>query len=331
LPADAFVPATLEVYPGPQLVRRHFVLSPGLCGHNSLLVGHVGDWTWDAAARFCGASPYAAQTPDGAPTYLSFCYYQIRAVGGAHLRTYTIGDAVEAQTRAFACGRNALHTLHRIRPCATAAEMAAPSLELSELHEPPGSEPALYFETYNRWVARSDGDSNERLIKAAPAGFSTLHLSETPAGWQPRNFFQPAIEAGTFRANALRAGLARDTATFSWRYDVNPARDINGVGLLYFAAYFSIVDDALLHVWSMLGGSTNGFIERQVTRQSIVFLANADSTAQLDARCTLQRIQQDELAFDVVLQRRHDQTTIAICTVWLKANDSELTFPRVSQ
>ena len=49
---------------------------------------------------------------------------------------------------------------------------------------------------------------------------------------------------------------------FRFEYPVNPARDINGVGLLYYTTYFTIVDEALFHFWQDAGGDKHDLLNR---------------------------------------------------------------------
>ena len=61
---------------------RTEVVTPAMCGHNSLFAGRVGDWTWDAVSAACDVDAYRAHDETGVPTYLSFHYVRIR--GDAH-------------------------------------------------------------------------------------------------------------------------------------------------------------------------------------------------------------------------------------------------------
>jgi probable biosynthetic protein (TIGR04098 family) len=64
------------------------------------------------------------------------------------------------------------------------------------------------------------------------------HLDRVCDEHTPRRIWAAARKAAGFRAESEPAPEARLALT----YQVSASRDLNGVGLLYFASYFSIVD-----------------------------------------------------------------------------------------
>ena len=60
-------------------LERVEVVTPAMCGHNSLFIGQLGDWTWDAVGASCRIDPYTAADADGNPAYLSFAYFRVTA------------------------------------------------------------------------------------------------------------------------------------------------------------------------------------------------------------------------------------------------------------
>ena len=99
-------------------------------------------------------------------------------------------------------------------------------------------------------------------------------------------------------------------------YHVDPSRDLNGVGLLYFAAYFSIVDWALLQLWRRLGRSDRSFLERVVLDQQLCYLGNADAGCTIAADVQRWRVDDGEVV-DVVLRDRDEDRVIAVSTLHL--------------
>ncbi len=65
----------------------------------------------------------------------------------------------------------------------------------------------------------------------------------------------------------------------TFEYALDAARDINGVGLVYFASYFSIFDTALLRLWRSLGRSDEQFLRRRIVDQKMGYFGNADPGA----------------------------------------------------
>ena len=122
--AAALWSAVPEVRGTDTLTRRE-VVRPGMCGHNSLFVGQVGDWTWDAVSALCDMDALRATDPSGAATYLSFYYYRVRGSRRFHLRTPSFGDRLRVTSRLFDFGSESILTLHRITRTAPAAPRAS--------------------------------------------------------------------------------------------------------------------------------------------------------------------------------------------------------------
>jgi probable biosynthetic protein (TIGR04098 family) len=248
---------------------------------------------------------------------LSFYYYRIRGSRKFHLRTSTFGDRLHITTRLFDFGSEsvlALHQIWRIPP-------GQPAPHHSGRVEPArfyafGDENCLYVENFNRWVTRSDARSNQDLVRSSPLGFRHAHLPTLPPAYSPRLVCQQArarlsfIDPGTgdYRPPGPPCRV---------RYHVDPSRDLNGVGLLYFATYFSIVDWALLQLWRQLGRDDQSFLDRVVIDQQLCYLGNADAGSAIDAS-----VQRREVAgepgtevVDVVLRGSRPDRLLAICTL----------------
>lgn len=256
---------------GPDATTRTTVVRPGMCGPGSLFVGQVGDWTWDAVSAACGINAYTARDERGAPTYLAFHYIHLRGGAGLRIRDLTFGDELRVDSRVFGFGSESVLTLHEIRRGGHRGRRVDPDGFFA--YDDPR---CLYAQNFNRWVVRGSSGGNDTLHSASPAGFRHDHLPVLDPRYSPR------------RAHAgLRAPTPGDEhADLTVDYPIEPARDLNGVGLLYFAAYFSIVDWALVRLWRHRGGTDAGFLARTVHDQRIAYLGNADVGAVLRVRLT---------------------------------------------
>lgn len=169
------------------------------------------------------------------------------------------------------------------------------------------------MENFNRWVARGAGGTNEGLVRSSPPDFEHRHLPELPEKFSPRHAYGFARRALTFldhRDDRREAELEVD-------YEVDPSRDLNGAGLLYFASYFSIVDWALLRFWRSLGRDDRSFLDRVVTDQQLCYLGNADAGRPLTAGLRLWRCSDGQEAVDVVLRDRDTGRLLAVCSLRL--------------
>lgn len=294
-------------------VERTELVRPGMCGHNAQFVGQVGDWTWDAVSSVCDLDVYTARAPDGAPTYLSFFYYHVRSGRRLHPHGVTFGDRLQVRSRVFDFGSESVHTLHEIRHAADPAPPGPLDPARFYAYDDPD---CLYVENFNRWISRSRPDSNENLSPASPVGFRHKHLPKLPAEFSPRLVCRRARSALTFvpeGAPGWTPGPGLDLA-----YPVDPSRDLNGVGLLYFASYFSIVDHALLDWWRSTGRPDAAFLRRVVHDQQVCYLGNADATTVLALQVTTWHRGSTEELVNVVVRRRDDGWPIAVSTLQLR-------------
>ncbi len=248
---------------------RTELVTPAMCGHNSLFAGQLGDWAWDAVSAACGVNAYRAHDHDGTPTYLSFYYFRIRAGRRLHPLAVTFGDRLQIVSKVYGYGSESVLTLHRIAyEDGTAAEPIDP-----ESFFKPDDSDFLRVEIFNRWISRATPGTNRGLVRASPVGFRHEHLPVLPEEHSPRRAYGHARAHGTFDPS----GATGQREWFTVDYPVEPSRDLNGVGLLYFASYFSIVDWGLLRLWRSLGRPDGAFLTRTVLDQRMCYLGNADA------------------------------------------------------
>ncbi|NUR30304.1 MAG: biosynthesis cluster domain-containing protein [Catenulispora sp.] len=270
---------------GPHLLddgtlARSELITPGMCGPNSLFVGCLGDWTWDAVSQACSVNAYDARDATGAPAYLSFCSFRIRGSRRINPLSLTFGDRLQIASKVFGQGSESVFTLHRIRHDDGRDAMPLHAADFYATTD----EDCLYVEVFNRWISRTRPDSNRDLVRNAPVGFQYRQLPPLQPEYSPRPAFARARDGGGFEPDPGPARAVTDT--FHTEYRVEPSRDLNGVGLLYFASYFSIIDWALLRLWRELGRSDRAFLRRLVLDQRVAYLGNADADAVLDVALT---------------------------------------------
>jgi probable biosynthetic protein (TIGR04098 family) len=243
-----------------------------MCSGGSLIFGRIGDWTWESVGEVCGTNVHAARTADGRPAYLSFYYYRVRGGKAVHPHGLTFGDELEVTSQVFQFGGGSALTLHRLAPAGLGLDAAF--LDPEEVYETPHPD-CMYAENLNRWVARSQPNSNRDLAGTTPSDFVYADLPRLPNRFSPRTLIGRARDAGSFcRPQPPGFETAGDEYTFEYPVDV--VRDFNGAGLLYFASYFSIFDTALLRLWRALGRSERLFLQRRVIDQKVGYFGNAD-------------------------------------------------------
>lgn len=258
--------------PDESSLSRHVIVSPGMCGGGSLLLGRIGDWTWDAVSAACRTNVHGARNRDGEPAYLSFYYFRIQGGTAVQPHGLSFGDELRVSSRVFGLGSRSAVTLHRLAP----ANLDLPDVPLdpAEYHE--RRHPScLYAETFNRWVSRTLSGSNSSLTEISPPDFTYEHLPHLPNAYSPRTVVGRARQAASFYPGGPEGYVPAGPA-LTLTYELDPVRDLNGAGLIYFNAFFSIFDTALLALWRTAGRQDAEFVRRRVSDQRIGFFGNAD-------------------------------------------------------
>lgn len=251
-------------HPPGNRVTHAVTVEPGMCGPTSLFAGRVGDWTWRAVSALCGVDALNARNAAGAPTYLAFSSFHIRGCRAMHPGRLAFGDRLDVATRLFDLGSESVLALHRI---STAGAPRAGR---------------LYVRTFNRWIVRGVEHSNAHLVRSSPVGFRHRHLGAPPAYHSPRLMYGHARAHRVCRA--IPPGYEPVAADVTIEYPIDITRDLNAVGLVYFAAYFGFVDRAVLALWRHLGRTDRAFLRRRVVDQRLCYLSNAEPDAVLSLR-----------------------------------------------
>lgn len=290
-------------------LERAEVVTPAMCGHNSLFIGQLGDWTWDAVGAACRTDPYTAVGADGNPAYLSFAYFRVKASSGLCAEQLSFGDRLRIRSKVLSCAGDSVLTLHLVSrdqeiPAGATARPAVRGVEEFFRYDTPG---CIHVENFNRWIQRSGQDTNHGLRRATPAGFQVRHLERVTAEHTPRRVCAEARKMAGFRSEGEPAPQARLGLT----YRVDASRDLNGAGLLYFASYFSIVDWAVLRMWHSLGRPPRRYLRRLVLDRQLCFVANADADDMLDVDVTAYRDSDDVDVVDTTL-RHQDGSLLAV-------------------
>jgi probable biosynthetic protein (TIGR04098 family) len=295
-------------------VYRRVTVKPAMSGHNSLFVGQIGDWTWDTVTALCGTNVFNATNASGAPTYLAFYYFHLRGSPALHSASLTFGDRLEVVSTPFNFGSESILTLHRIEREGQ-REIAAEPIDPQEFYDNPRND-CLYVETFNRWITRSQKESNQGLIRSSPVDFKYDHLNSLPDRYSPRLACGQARINNTFH-DTQSPEYVCVVDDFHTEYRVDITRDINAVGLVYFASYFSIVDGALLKLWKHLGRTSHSFLSRVVLDHKLCYLSNADLDSLL--RITLKSWRkaghENQEVYNTVIQDCETMRVIAVSTM----------------
>lgn len=310
--------------PVPQLLDGHslyrrVMLTPAMCGHNSLFLAQVADWTWDTVSTACGTDMYREKNEGGLPTYLSFFYLRVSAGPAMQMHQFTFGDVIDVVTTAFNFGSTeSMLTLHRVARASQNGAFPRP-VDPVELYER-RDEGCLYVESVNRWITRSRPGSNEALVKSSPGGIATRHLPVLPDRYSPRLSYDVARKAETFH-DVASPDYEPVVDDFTVDYTIDAARDLNGVGLVFFASFNSMIDSALLKLWRHLGRDVHSFLNRVVRDRRICYTANAeiDSTLQIRFRSWRRRDDPRREVFNVVFRDPARDRVVLVSTLQIQS------------
>ncbi len=314
-----------SVRPLPQLLGGHSLyrrvtLTPSMCGHNCLFVAQVADWTWDTVSTTCGTDMYHEKNGSGLSTYLSFFYLRILGSPAIQMHHFTFGDVIDVVTSAFNFGTESMLTLHRISRASGDGASPRP-VDPFEFYER-RDDSCLYVESLNRWITRSRPASNEALVKSSPEGIATSHLPVLPDRYSPRLSYDVARKTETFH-DLASPDYEPVVEEYVVDYTIDAARDLNGVGLVFFAAFVSIIDSSLLKLWKHLGRDVQSFLNRVVRDRRICYTANTeiDSTLRLTFRSWRRRDDPRQEVFNVVMRDAARDRLVLVSTLHIQSED----------
>ncbi|RAJ31279.1 putative biosynthetic protein (TIGR04098 family) [Kitasatospora sp. SolWspMP-SS2h] len=231
----------------------------------------------------CGVDVFNARNEDGRPCYLAFYYYRICG-NGLYPGDLTFGDRIVVDTLVCDSGRLSVFTAHRIR-----RDDGSPDTPFDpvELHGSPRPG-CLYVENLNVWLTRSEESSNVGLIRAAPVGFDQRALAPLTEAYSPRALCARARDGGAFPDPAPGPWLPV-SAGHTREQEVDAVHDVNGVGLLYFASFFSLAESAVLRQWRERGLDARSYLDLCLLDARICYLGNADVDTTLAVSATVRR------------------------------------------
>jgi len=218
------------------------------------LLAHAGDLRWRDVGAATGVPASLQLDAEGRPIYASFYFVDVDHFPARGLGAFGPDDRVEIVSTLVRFGRSMLdgeHALYEagVLPAELPATLpAAPRVRLS-----------------NVFVCEGTGPDDLRITAPANSRIEDVPASAT----EPDSYrlIKEARREGRFFAPAPDvAALWPGARTII--YPINPDRDVNGVGLVYFANYVAFMD----------------FAERRALEES-----GAYAPAELDGRTTLRR------------------------------------------
>lgn len=192
------------------------------------LLAVAGDLRWTDIGAASGTPASQQLDSEGRAVYASFYFVEVADFGERGLATFAPADEIEIVSTLSRYGRTMLDGEHRLyRQGTLPAEL------------PARLPPAPRVRLSNVFVCEGKGPNDLKITSPANARIEEIPASES----EPDSY--------AFIRSARRAGRFFEPpqdATPLWEgartivYPINPDRDVNGVGLIYFANYVAFMD-----------------------------------------------------------------------------------------
>jgi len=267
-------PATFIPASPPAVERRAYRLNMpqmALGGMSeSWLFKEIGDIHWSIITTALGMP--SSRLTDGSGNRLYATLTRLRLISTASLAAYAENETVTINAHGSRYGAGMFFTKAVIQ----------------------GEGRSAQVEVMSTFSKLGEAGANRSLVKGQPEippGFSIPTLSDLPEF------------AKEYRA---RRELRPEPPIFECEYDIIPCHDINGVGLLYFAAYPTINDICAMRY------AGRSIMEDFATRErDVLYFANCDPNETLIYRIHSWRAVGDRIEIEESLSRKSDGVRMA--------------------
>jgi probable biosynthetic protein (TIGR04098 family) len=227
------------------------------------LLAYAQDQHWKEIGRLAGCPASRLVDVAGKAVYASVYFVELDTASDRGLAVFGPDDELELEGSLGRYGASMLDGTHRLyRAGSVQAESAAPSLRMSFV-----------------LVALGRGPDDLRVSTPSNGRIDRIpSLATEPDSYR---LVRAAQSAGGFGSPPPGSAPLWD-GVFSRTYPINPDRDLNGVGLLYFANYVAFLDAAEREAFGEMSGMSAGRLDGRVTvRRRIAYYGNARSSDQL--------------------------------------------------
>ena len=268
------------------------------------LLAHAGDLRWRDVGAATGVPASLQRDAEGRPIYASFYFVDVDHFPARGLGAFGPDDRVEIVSTLVRFGRSMLdgeHVVYEagVLPAELPATLpAAPRVRLS-----------------NVFVCEGTGPDDLRITAPANSRIEDVPASAT----EPDSYrlIKEARREGRFFAPAPDAAALWPGAR-TIVYPINPDRDVNGVGLVYFANYVAFMDFAERRALEESGAYAAAELDGRTTlRRRIGFYGNArrHDTLEVDVEASAPRGTRDRLLLHHRIRRSADGRLIAVSSV----------------
>lgn len=309
--------------PGPTIRDEIDLGLPHLGAHglgDSPLLKHLGHLRWLCFERAAGVPTAKVADAKGRRLYATFYYIDMHYPMSAPANAFRENDRVVYLGDVHAYGRNILDGFFAIYRAGDPREatLGIPTVETRETFLREGI-PTVRL--CNIFIQQEQGPEKLRIGQPANADFSRVpSIREAPEGHE-RN--REARERGWFFAPPEGARLFEH----AFEYAIDPDRDVNAAGLVYFANFPAFFEAAERRALAQLPVEVpREFVDRRGTlRRQVGFYGNARANDRLAIRVTTALAREPVEAesparphgllwFSIHVHRASDEALIALTT-----------------
>jgi probable biosynthetic protein (TIGR04098 family) len=231
------------------------------------LLTHCADLHWKALGRLTGCAASRLVDTAGNEVYASVYFAEVDSTTDQGLAAFRPDDELDVVGTLGRYGTTMLEGRHRLYPIGTLPAELPDSL-------PPVLSTRLSFVL----VALGKGPDDLRVSTPANADIGLIPSLER----EPDSYRLVRAARSAHSLGAPPPGSARLwDGTHSRIYPINPDRDLNGVGLLYFVNYVAFLDAAERAALEEAGYSPEDLDGRVTVRRRIAYYGNARSSDRL--------------------------------------------------
>ncbi len=242
---------------------------------------HAGHIHWTAMAETIGVPLSQLHAKNGGPVYATFYYIEEHFPERAPIHSFRLDDIVRFRFEQRAYKRTTTE-------CQLIFDHAANLPALVDDPSPIAPNAGLGRHPYLRFgnIFITPAAGNSRLRVTAPVEGDFSPFSELPNDENPYQIVRNASESGRLELLDDR-WLASSADSFDAQYAIDPDRDTNGAGLIYFANYITFMDAAERGAVAAAKHRTRPSSGYVVQQRRVAFYGNASPSDTVHTRVTL--------------------------------------------
>jgi probable biosynthetic protein (TIGR04098 family) len=276
----------------------------------SMFLMHAGHFQWTSISRMLGSPLSRLRTLEGGEVYGTYQYIEEDFPEGLPMNSFRVDDECVFVNllRAFKnISVDGMSLFHRV------ADLPLRAVEEFAVNPSAWKGRAPYIRMANIFITPAGG--NEHLKIAPPANVHFEKFPPLPIQENAYNIVRAVGNGewfGTIRSDDIPFDRSDDFAPI---YEINPDRDTNGAGLVYFANYFAFMD------WAERKAMTENALRpfrpdqieyRALRRREIAYFGNARLDDAVRIHVRMFRRGTREVGFRYRLERKSDGKLIAI-------------------